>query len=417
MPHLAPVPALPVELHLAILELLRGDRLSLLACCLTCKLWSTHCQPLLYRAVRITPRNAISFCNTLTARPELASRVVQLTLENMSNRDPPPDIFRKLTNIKHLYLAAGSQGLMNFWANAVMSVNRSSIEQFTLQDCFLDAGTFRRFWSQTNFPKLQALHVLNCPVLDRRYVRRGRPRRDPAIQPKVAMLSLRAPVPSTFLAGRAAGSSASSQPHRSLSVLKLRLDCGPGRCTTMVTFRQFFNDVGPNLRDLDIGFSRVEGPFVGQDVWQRGGMPFDHCVNLRRLTLEHSVMEPDRKRCLGHLDHAPMLLGTLRAPELRYIKLVVRQSYKVKENGPQTWGRIAQVLAGARFASVHGVRVCLADGQGNKNVFSWVKKQLRALDGRRPVDVVLVDNPRVRTGTAQGPRASRQIQERPTRLG
>ncbi|RPD74282.1 hypothetical protein L226DRAFT_613635 [Lentinus tigrinus ALCF2SS1-7] len=318
--------------------------------------------------------------------PELASHVVQLTLEDVRYRGSPPDIFRKLTNVKHFYLASALGGPVNLWASTVISMNRSSMEQITLQDCFLPAKDFL-FWSPRVFPKLKALHVLNF------------------IQPNVIMLSLGAP---------------STQPHRSLSALKLRLDCGSRQCTTIAAFRQLFQDVGPNLCDLDIGFGRVEGPFVGQDVWQRRGMPFDHCINLRRLTLEHSVMEPNKKGCLGHLDHAPMLLATLRAPELRYIKLVVRQSYKVKENGAQTWGRIAHVLSGARFASVHGVRVCLADGQGNRKVVSWVKQQLRALNGRRPVDVVLVDNPRVdgpRTGTAQGPRASRQIQERPTRLG
>lgn len=245
---------LPPELHYAILDHLYGNRPALRSCCLTCKLWFDHAQPILYETIQVHNENTTAFRWTMTRRPELSSDIRELTFHNVVRVPRPPPGFIPC-RIRLLRLV--DMDLSNPWITAVLSGSKHCILQLSLRDCHAhDMESFLMFLSE--MPNLQHIDI-----------ERGRLRTSdnddvkfPISPPGLQSLSVIGEesydVPSFAVVGAFLGDPGS---YDRLSILKIHLGIGH-----LFLFDRFLAAAGPNLRELNLSI-KSNGPLVPLGRW------------------------------------------------------------------------------------------------------------------------------------------------------
>lgn len=239
---------LPLELHFAILDHLRGDRGALHACCLTCKLWLGHAQQSLHESLRVDGRNSGAFRWTMMKRPELASNIRELTMHDV-NRIPRPPPSLRLGGVQLLRLVG--MDMFNPWITSVLSTSKHSIRQLSLRDCYAeDTESFLAFLSE--MPNLKNVEI-----------ERGRLRNShhediyavgpPDLQSLSIVGGESYDLPSLAVVGALL---ADPGRYKNLIILKIHIGIG-----YLFVFDRFLAVAGPNLRELNLGI-KSHGPLV-----------------------------------------------------------------------------------------------------------------------------------------------------------
>ncbi|KAI0703395.1 hypothetical protein C8T65DRAFT_786614 [Cerioporus squamosus] len=330
---------LPLELHYAILDHLRGDRTALHASCLTCKVWLGHAQQSLYEMVQVDSKNSGAFRWTVMKRPELASYIRELTLYDV-DRIPRPPPSLPLSGVRLLRLVG--MDMSNPWIISALSTSKRSVRQLSLRDCHAEnTESFLAFLSE--MPNLKNIDI-----------ERGRLRTHESHDvyavgpPDLQSLSVvggesydvsSLAVVSAFLADPGS--------YKNLLILKIHLDIGH-----LFIFDRFLAVVGPNLLELNLGI-KSNGPLFP--------LSLGCCTNLLLFALEFRLAPPFQG--MNHLYYVPLLLNTLAAPKLRRVMFAVKAVRAAQRDlSALDWERIGQLLAEERFAMVRRVIVHLMGG-------------------------------------------------------
>ncbi|RPD74289.1 hypothetical protein L226DRAFT_464028 [Lentinus tigrinus ALCF2SS1-7] len=353
---------LPLELHFAILDHLRGDCAALQTCSLTCRIWLSHVQRSLYETIQVDSKNAGAFRWTMTRRPELACNIRELTFCNV-NRIPRPPPGLRPTAIRLLRLVG--MDMTNPWITAVLSASKHSVQQLSLRDFHAhDMESFLTFLRE--MPNLKNIDI-----------ERGRLTSDngdvyPIGPSDLQSLSLvggesydsrSLAVVGVFLADPGS--------YKNLSILKIHLAIGH-----LFLFDRFLAVAGPNLRELDLGIqSNGTTP-------QQFPLSLEYCSNLLLFALEFKLVPPFSG--MNHLYYVPLLLSTLAAPNLRRVKLVAKALRASRNDlGTLDWERVGQVLADERFAALRRVVVHVIGGYAiRESVMSFIYERLPVLQSR-----------------------------------
>ena len=236
---------LPLELHYAILERLRGDLKALRACSLVTRAWVDEAQRHIFHTVSLDMRNIAAFRRTAAKRPDLVDHIREMTLNSIDRIPRPPSNLRPAgTTLLRLV----NMHTSNPWVDTVLRASRLSVQQLSLRDCLTDSlGKFAEFLrSMPNLKnvdiergRLWSNEVAQAPFLD-----------TPGLQ-SLSLVGGEEDEPATFAVVRAIISCPVA--YRSLSIMKIRLES----CDLPV-FNAFLQVVGPSLRELDLGIrSRI----------------------------------------------------------------------------------------------------------------------------------------------------------------
>ncbi|RPD59877.1 hypothetical protein L227DRAFT_653783 [Lentinus tigrinus ALCF2SS1-6] len=376
--HTAPsLSDLPVELGIRILEFLRGDSQALHSCCLISKLWSKHAQPILYKSIRINSGNVALFCATIRQRPELAGHIRKLTLDGLSGIPPPPLEFPS-TRIEVLRVVG--MELPNSSVLAALSASRSSIRMLILRDCYI-AEPKQCLALPELMPKLKKFKIVQSWL-------RSRAEADAHLRqsfaPDLQSLSLTSSHSSVPVEVDSGSSDPSTHllPCESLSVLKVLIN-GVG----MSAFGEYLQDLGPGLRELNIGFD----PDAMIEIGSRSFFPFNlnKCTDLRSFNINLIPLQPVEQFPAVYLSYVPVLLESLpvRCKRLQKVQFTIRawRGATSADLDAFDWDRVGQILSKRRFASLRVVSTRMNGGSVDlrEQFVPYFREKLHVLDQRK----------------------------------
>ncbi|TBU47629.1 hypothetical protein BD309DRAFT_987877 [Dichomitus squalens] len=310
-------------------------------------------------------RNSNAISSTLAIRPQLATRVRELTLNSVEGHHRPPKHLQ-LSGLQRLRLV--DVDLSDPWVCVAVATSAPSLRELSLRDCSADdAAAFHSLIGRLT--QLRHLNVERC--------RSGS--YDQSIVPNVSIptllsLSLINNEPRDVSTATVV-QALIEHPMAFQTVRFLDIGIASGNLSS---FNEFLRAVGPSLRELRV---RVFPEAVSTHL----PLTPANCSELRLLEFKMEL----RREAQGvdPLSWVPALLDTMRAPKLRLVKFVIKaQSATCKDLVAFDWDKVACTLQEERFASV--CEVMFHIHHAKDTVASFIRTRLGAPPNNRGLRIV-----------------------------